>query len=335
MIFVGNFSFTREGHHGHFSCLIEADNVEEANPLFRDRIDAFNAEGGVLEECRVFLDSVVELPSVMSEGAIVGFEEVVGAKPVANAFDAFGEVSAVYGPADEENPEPFVRFEAEGTEAATNDAATELAELGDEDQDNVFDENNEGFDDVPDPLWLVRWPNLSAALVRASSEQHLEDILDEVADPGGCRWQRYDGPVWFEVELPIEFDVDEDERDPNRPMGGSDVSFTNLADAWDNPLRARASIPDGDTAFEMLSAIGSWAFPNIHALAESADVERAPDHEDLEALATAARNDLSALSEHSWRWAQLRRRVESDDTGPDDDPEPRGVVRHFPRKKDP
>ena len=141
--------------------------------------------------------------------------------------------------------------------------------------------------------------------------------------------------MWFEIELPIKFEVGDAGRDSNRPIGGSNISFTNLAEAWTDPLDGEASIPQCDTAFEMLDAIASWAFPNIHALAESVDAERAPDHEDLEQLATAARNDLSALSEHSWRWAQLRRRVERGDTGPSDDPGPRGVVRRFPVKKDP
>ena len=33
------------------------------------------------------------------------------------------------------------------------------------------------------PIYLVRWPDLSAALVKASSEDDLVEILDEVANP--------------------------------------------------------------------------------------------------------------------------------------------------------
>ena len=36
------------------------------------------------------------------------------------------------------------------------------------------------------PIYLVRWPDLSAALVKAGSEEELLDTLDQVANPKGC-----------------------------------------------------------------------------------------------------------------------------------------------------
>ena len=48
------------------------------------------------------------------------------------------------------------------------------------------------------PIYLVRWPDLSAALVKASSEDELVEILDEVANPDGSTWSVYRGPLFLE-----------------------------------------------------------------------------------------------------------------------------------------
>ena len=53
------------------------------------------------------------------------------------------------------------------------------------------------------PLYLVRWPTLAASLVRAPDEGELLDILDEAADPGGCTYEVYRGPVWIDFEVPF------------------------------------------------------------------------------------------------------------------------------------
>jgi hypothetical protein len=54
------------------------------------------------------------------------------------------------------------------------------------------------------PLYLVRWPTLVASIVRADNEDHLTDVLDEVASPGEAVWTEYDGPLWIDVSLGIE-----------------------------------------------------------------------------------------------------------------------------------
>src|SRR2546425_12077583 len=56
------------------------------------------------------------------------------------------------------------------------------------------------------PLYLVRWPNLSAAFVMATDEVDLVDRLDMLGDPSGCRWQVYRGPLHIEIDLPIDFE---------------------------------------------------------------------------------------------------------------------------------
>jgi hypothetical protein len=61
------------------------------------------------------------------------------------------------------------------------------------------------------PIYLVRWPDLSASLVRAPSEEHLLDILDQTANPEGCEWEEYDGPLAIDFRLPAEWHI-RDER---------------------------------------------------------------------------------------------------------------------------
>ena len=52
------------------------------------------------------------------------------------------------------------------------------------------------------PIYLVRWPDLSASLVRARNEADLIDTLDQVGNPDGCEWSRYEGPLFIDVRLP-------------------------------------------------------------------------------------------------------------------------------------
>jgi hypothetical protein len=48
------------------------------------------------------------------------------------------------------------------------------------------------------PIYLVRWPDLSASLVRAQHEDDLIDTLDQVANPDGCEWAVYKGPLFID-----------------------------------------------------------------------------------------------------------------------------------------
>lgn len=57
------------------------------------------------------------------------------------------------------------------------------------------------------PIYVVRWPDLSASLVRAHDEEDLLDILDQVANPDGCQWSVYEGPLFIDFRLPVEWSV--------------------------------------------------------------------------------------------------------------------------------
>jgi hypothetical protein len=58
------------------------------------------------------------------------------------------------------------------------------------------------------PLYVMRCPDLTAALVRAANEDELFEILDQVADPEGCTWAEYEGPLFLEFELAAHVDVE-------------------------------------------------------------------------------------------------------------------------------
>src|SRR2546428_5341402 len=83
------------------------------------------------------------------------------------------------------------------------------------------------------PLYLVRWANLSAALVNARDEDQLVDILDEVGDPSGAKWQVYRGPLHIELELPL--DVEVTGRGGRAPTPG-EVKVTN----WSKEAKGEA-----------------------------------------------------------------------------------------------
>ena len=61
-------------------------------------------------------------------------------------------------------------------------------------------------------IYLVRWPDLSASFVQAESEEHLLDILDQVGNPDDCEWSIYEGPLFIDFRLPVEFSVRDDRR---------------------------------------------------------------------------------------------------------------------------
>ncbi len=92
------------------------------------------------------------------------------------------------------------------------------------------------------PIHLVRWPDLSAALVKAGSEDDLIDILDEVANPEGCAWSVYRGPLFVEFSLPARFQVEE---------GGTKV---HVAAAPHDELESTASAAPPMTGAEYVTA---------------------------------------------------------------------------------
>src|SRR2546426_6261306 len=59
-------------------------------------------------------------------------------------------------------------------------------------------------------IYLVRWPDLSASLVPADGDEQLLDILDQVGNPDDCEWNIYDGPLFIDFRLPVEWSIQDD-----------------------------------------------------------------------------------------------------------------------------
>lgn len=151
------------------------------------------------------------------------------------------------------------------------------------------------------PIFLVRWPDLSAALVKAGSEDELIDVLDEIANPEGCTWSVYRGPLFIEFSLPVRFQVtDRGERaGPIRPDDVVVEDVSGLREA--EPLEV--SLAEGDTGGDMCRAIEKKAFPHVFRARHDRDDE--PSNAELRQAVEA---ELQTLARASWRREQVRRR---------------------------
>jgi hypothetical protein len=176
------------------------------------------------------------------------------------------------------------------------------------------------------PIYLVRWPDLTASLVRAYDEEHLIDTIDEVADPGCATFEEYDGPLWIDLETPFEFRIE----------GQGEDAAASEADAHDEPLdpaKIQVELPEdldevldmserlftahlggADTHFFMMRALLEQLFPEIAALIAELDDARLhdkplPGPEELAERAEAAiRRELEPLVRYSWRKINTDRR---------------------------
>jgi hypothetical protein len=71
------------------------------------------------------------------------------------------------------------------------------------------------------PLYLVRWPEMTASLVSARDEEDLLDTLDQVADSEGASWSVYRGPVWIDFDVPAKYRIDE--KAPDEPLRPDEI----------------------------------------------------------------------------------------------------------------
>lgn len=125
------------------------------------------------------------------------------------------------------------------------------------------------------PLYLVRWPTLVASIVRADDEDHLTDILDEVASPTEAVWAEYDGPLWVDVALPIDARSEQGEW-----------QLSGIEQAAKRPqLGAEVRGEEGDTSFDMVETVLAMAFPHLAALLEQREDEEVLDPAEVRSAA--------------------------------------------------
>ena len=164
------------------------------------------------------------------------------------------------------------------------------------------------------PIYLVRWPDLSASLVRARDEDDLIDILDQVANPDGCEWAVYEGPLFIDFQLPAEWRI-EDER-PGEPVTPEQVVVGDVGRMATEPVVEAIELSlAGEDGHDAGMAILHTAFPAVHAAIETLDdrdEEAAgeavvPETELREAL----RAELVRRLHWSWRHAQLLKKTDA------------------------
>ena len=146
------------------------------------------------------------------------------------------------------------------------------------------------------PLYLVRWADLAAAVVKAADEDDLLDQLDMVGNSTGARWTNYDGPLHIEFDLKIPFEL----KEPRRST--ADLVFGAFPE---EPLRSEASVAESDVGAAFLEALHEFAFPNLQSAC-------AGDPPSEESLAAAAAADLQPFLQASWQREQLARSGDPD-----------------------
>ena len=150
------------------------------------------------------------------------------------------------------------------------------------------------------PLYLVRWPNLDLALVRADDEDHLKNILDEVSDPACATWQVYRGPLYIGFKSLIELKFAEPEEDA--PLTADDVELKGVGKAlrqlhMHDPEVQEAL--DTETGAAMYNTFVKKAFPHIYRVMER--MIGSSGKKEAEALKQAAMKELEPLFAYSRR----------------------------------
>ena len=113
-------------------------------------------------------------------------------------------------------------------------------------------------------IYLVRWPDLSASFVQAEGEEHLLDVLDQVGNPDDCDWSIYEGPLFIDLRLPVEWSVADDRR--GTPVGPQQAVIGDIGPlATGNIVEAiQLSLADGDDGYE--TALRSFAWPFLSSM---------------------------------------------------------------------
>lgn len=161
------------------------------------------------------------------------------------------------------------------------------------------------------PIYLVRWPSLSASLVRADDEEHLMFILDQSSNPDGCAWWVYDGPLAIDVELPVRWHV-RDERS-GEPVTPAQVAVEDIGPMAREHVvdTLQLSLASGDEGSDTAEAILDKAFPVLQATLDefrSRDEAEERDFIPPEAeIHEALHAELARLLTASWRRAQVEK----------------------------
>lgn len=153
------------------------------------------------------------------------------------------------------------------------------------------------------PLYLVRWPGLVAALVSAADEDELLDILDETANPEGCTWGLYRGPLYIELALNVEHSIEGTGTARELPLDPSHVQVGDVSRICERDVMRAVLDPDSETSANMIDAITKQAFSAFYPVLRKAR-ETIPEAE----VRDAVRAELDNVIRASWQQQQTKRR---------------------------
>jgi len=163
------------------------------------------------------------------------------------------------------------------------------------------------------PLYVVRWPNLSASFVQAEGEEDLLNILDQVGNADDCEWSLYRGPLFIDFRLPVEWDIRNDRS--SVPLKSQQVVIGDVSGIGSIVEALQVSLAEGDDGYETGAELLRLAFPKLHAAIEKS--HEAEEPEGLEGglpeakLRKALHAELERFIQASWRRAQLQNKSDA------------------------
>lgn len=114
------------------------------------------------------------------------------------------------------------------------------------------------------PLYLVRWPDFSISLVHAKDEGELSHTLDEVGDPGACRWKVYKGPLHLKFKMNLGF---QDETNYAFTPVVPKAKISNINEFCGEGARFELADPHlSDTHSKMWEEFVRFSFPKLYAM---------------------------------------------------------------------
>jgi hypothetical protein len=151
------------------------------------------------------------------------------------------------------------------------------------------------------PLYLVRWPGMSASLVSARNEEDLLDTLDQVDDSEGASWAVYRGPVWIDFDVPARYRIDE--KVPDEPLRPDEIVVEDVEKVEMGTFAL--SSPGCDHTSDMHERITRRAFPKLYRALYGREEEPTEDE-----LKKAVHAELQQLVSADWRKAARGKRTD-------------------------
>ncbi len=151
------------------------------------------------------------------------------------------------------------------------------------------------------PLYLVRWPEMTASLVSARDEEDLLDTLDQVADSEGASWTVYRGPLWIDFDVPAKYRIDE--KAPDEPLRPDEIVVEDVEKVEMGTFEL--SSPGCDHTSDMHERITKSAFPKLYRALYGREEEPSEDE-----LKVAVHAELELLVSADWRKAARGKRTD-------------------------